>query len=192
MGRFLPRLWKSELAMTSTGESHACRSRVATGGPDRAADSWRAGRRSHRVRRGAAPAPAGDPYAAGVAAFEQEDWQGVLDHMSQALEARPWQDNAHNLMGFAYRKLGDYPAALDAYGKALTLNPYNRGALNIWARPISVGRPDDARATLDRLADACRRISHAAIDPLTARAEWQDLSEAYEAYVAQARSTSAP
>lgn len=137
----------------------------------------------------AVPGPAADDaYAAGVVAFEQEDWQGVLDHMSQALEARPWQDNAHNLMGFAYRKLGDYPAALEAYDKALSLNPYNRGALEYLGEAyLDLDRPDDARATLDRLAEACRQLAHGAIDPLTACAEWQDLSEAYEAYVAKER-----
>lgn len=132
------------------------------------------------------PASTDDPYAAGVAAFEQGDWQGVLDHMSQALEVRPWQDNAHNLMGFAYRKLGDYPAALEAYDKALTLNPYNRGALEYLGEAyLELDRPDDAKATLDRLADACRRIAHGAVDPLATCAEWQELSEAYEAYVAE-------
>jgi tetratricopeptide (TPR) repeat protein len=132
------------------------------------------------------PASVNDAYAAGVAAFEQEDWRGVLDHMSQALQARPWQDNAHNLMGFAYRKLGDYPAALDAYGKALTLNPYNRGALEYLGEAyLELDRPADARATLDRLAEACRLLAHGAVDPLTACAEWQDLSEAYEAYMAR-------
>ena len=138
------------------------------------------------------PALSDDPYAAGVAAFEQEDWQSVLDHMSAALEARPWQDNAHNLMGFAYRKLGDYPAALDAYGKALTLNPYNRGALEYLGEAyLELDRPDDAKETLDRLADACRLLAHAAIDPLVKCAEWQDLSEAYEAYLADDRSVRA-
>jgi tetratricopeptide (TPR) repeat protein len=135
------------------------------------------------------PASADDPYAAGVAAFEQENWQGVLDHMSAALKARPWQDNAHNLMGFAYRKLGDYPAALDAYGKALTLNPYNRGALEYLGEAyLELARPDDAKATLDRLAEACRLLAHGAIDPLAKCEEWQELSEAYEAYVAENQS----
>jgi tetratricopeptide (TPR) repeat protein len=138
------------------------------------------------------PASADDPYAAGVAAFEQEDWQGVLDHMSEALEARPWQDNAHNLMGFAYRKLGDYPAALEAYDKALTLNPYNRGALEYLGEAyLELDRPDDARATLDRLADACRLLAHGAIDPLLECEEWQELFDAYEAYLANDRSASA-
>jgi tetratricopeptide (TPR) repeat protein len=134
----------------------------------------------------AGPAPAADdPYAAGVAAFEQEDWQAVLEHMNAALEARPRQENAHILMGFAYGKLGDYPAALEAYDRALTLNPYNRGALEYLGEAyLELDRPDDARATLDRLATACRRLAHAAVDPLTTCAEWQELSEAYEAYLA--------
>ena len=141
---------------------------------------------------GPPPAAVDDPYAAGVAAFEREDWQGVLDHMSRALAARPWQDNAHNLMGFAYRKLGDYPAALEAYGKALTLNPYNRGALEYLGEAyLELDRPDDARQTLDRLAEACRRLAHGAVDPLAGCEEWQELSEAYEAYSAEDGSATA-
>ena len=140
----------------------------------------------------AGPAPAADdPYAAGVAAFEQEDWQAVLEHMNAALEARPQQENAHALMGFAYRRLGDYPAALDSYGKALTLNPYNRGALEYLGETyLELDRPDDARAALDRLAEACRRLAHGAFDPLTACTEWQELSEAYETYLANDPSAS--
>ena len=139
-----------------------------------------------------APASTDDPYDAGVAAFEQEDWQGVLDRMSEALEVRPWQDNAYNLMGFAYRKLGDYPAALEAYDKALTLNPYNRGALEYLGEAyLELDRPDDAKATLDRLAEACRLLAHGAIDPLTKCEEWQELAEAYEAYVAKGKSAKA-
>jgi tetratricopeptide (TPR) repeat protein len=139
-----------------------------------------------------APAEAADPYAAGVTAFEQEDWQGVLDHMSAALEARPWLDNAHNLMGFAYRKLGDYPAALAAYDKALALNPYNRGALEYLGEAyLELDRPDDAKQTLDRLAGACRLLAHGGVDPLATCGEWQELSEAYEDYMAKDRSAKA-
>jgi tetratricopeptide (TPR) repeat protein len=131
-------------------------------------------------------AAAGDPYAAGVAAFEQEDWQAVLEHMRAALAARPWLDNAHNLMGFAYRKLGDYPAALDAYAKALSLNPHNRGALEYLGEAyLELDRPDDAKATLDRLADACRLLAHGAVDPLVKCEEWQELSAAYAAWLAR-------
>ena len=43
-----------------------------------------------------------DDYAQGVAAFEREDWQAVVEHMIRAIEQRPWHDDAHNLLGFAY------------------------------------------------------------------------------------------
>jgi tetratricopeptide (TPR) repeat protein len=116
----------------------------------------------------------------------------VLDHMSAALEARPWLDNAHNLMGFAYRKLGDYPAALAAYDKALALNPYNRGALEYLGEAyLELDRPDDAKQTLDRLAGACRLLAHGGVDPLAKCQEFQELSEAYEAYLAEDQSAKA-
>jgi tetratricopeptide (TPR) repeat protein len=132
------------------------------------------------------PAAADDPYAAGIAAFEQEDWGAVLVHMRAAVEERPWLDNAYNLMGFAHRKLGDYPEALAAYDKALSLNPHNRGALEYLGEAyLELDRPEDAKATLERLAMACRMLAHAAVDPLATCHEWQELNEAYQAYRAE-------
>ena len=74
-------------------------------------------------------APPDDEYAQGKAAFEREDWPAVIEHMTRAIAERPWDDDAHNLMGFAYRKLGDYDQALEQYDRALALNPHHRGAL---------------------------------------------------------------
>ncbi len=59
--------------------------------------------------------PTDDHYAKGRIAFEQEDWQGVIDHMTVAVKHRPWHDNAHSLMGFAHRKLGDFVRSLASY-----------------------------------------------------------------------------
>ena len=70
-----------------------------------------------------------DDYAQGATAFEREDWPAVIDHMTKATAERPWHDDAYNLMGFAYRKLGDYDKALQSYDRALELNPHHRGAL---------------------------------------------------------------
>ena len=39
------------------------------------------------------------------------------------------EDEAYNLSGFAYRKLGKYNQALRFYDTALKLNPHNLGAL---------------------------------------------------------------
>ena len=88
--------------------------------------------------------------------------------------------------GIAASEQGDWPAAVEAYGQALGGNPYDRRALEALGEAyLELDRPDDARATLDRLADACRRLAHAAVDPLVTCAEWQDLSEAYDSYVAR-------
>jgi tetratricopeptide (TPR) repeat protein len=108
------------------------------------------------------PPPGDDAYASGKAAFEQEDWQGVIEHMTRAIEERPWHDDAHNLLGFAYRKLGDYDRALAAYD-----------------------RPELAKGMLERLAAECQRITVGASDRSWQSdcEEWQDLNEAYEAYV---------
>lgn len=130
--------------------------------------------------------PPSDAFASGKAAFEQEDWQGVIDHMTRAIEERPWHDDAHNLLGFAYRKLGDYDRALEAYDRALELNPHHRGALEYLGEAyLELDRPELAKGMLDRLAAECQRIAVGASDRgwQSDCAEWQDLHEAYEAYV---------
>jgi tetratricopeptide (TPR) repeat protein len=93
------------------------------------------------------PAPgAGDAYAQGAAAFEREDWQAVVDHMSRAVEERPWHDDAYNLMGFAYRKLGDYMKALDMYDRALQLAPNFPDAIEYRGEAyLALNRIDDAK-----------------------------------------------
>jgi tetratricopeptide (TPR) repeat protein len=133
-------------------------------------------------------ASAGDDYAEGAAAFEREDWPAVIEHMTRAVQQRPWHDDAYNLMGFAYRKLGDYDQALQAYDRALGLNPHHRGALEYLGEAyLELDRPEDAKAMLERLEVECQRIAPAATGGhwQTDCEEWQELSEAYDAYVAQ-------
>jgi tetratricopeptide (TPR) repeat protein len=126
-------------------------------------------------------------FARGAAAFEREDWPAVIDHMTKATAERPWHDDAYNLMGFAYRKLGDYDKALQSYDRALELNPYHRGALEYLGEAyLELDQPDSAKALLDRLEVECRRVApDATADAWQSDCEeWQELSEAYEAYVA--------
>lgn len=133
------------------------------------------------------PPPADDGYGAGKAAFEREDWPGVIEQMSRAIAERPWHDDAHNLMGFAYRKLGDYDRALEAYDRALELNPHHRGALEYLGEAyLELDRPERAKETLDRLAAACQRLAGGATAVATGESgcpEWRELKEAYDAYL---------
>jgi tetratricopeptide (TPR) repeat protein len=131
--------------------------------------------------------PGEDDYGRGKAAFEREDWPGVIEHMSRVIAERPWHDDAHNLMGFAYRKLGDYDRALEAYDRALELNPHHRGALEYLGEAyLELDRPELAKEMLDRLAAECRQVAVGATAVATWEAgcaEWRELKEAYDAYV---------
>ena len=132
-------------------------------------------------------APADDDYAQGKAAFDREDWPEVVEHMTRVIAERPWHDDAHNLLGFAYRKLGDYDRALEAYDRALDLNPHHRGALEYLGEAyLELNRPELAKEMLDRLAAECQQV---AVRTTVAQGspsgceEWRELKEAYDSYV---------
>jgi tetratricopeptide (TPR) repeat protein len=130
--------------------------------------------------------PGGDDYAQGKAAFDREDWPAVIEHMTRVIAARPWHDDAHNLLGFAYRKLGDYDRALEAYHRALELNPHHRGALEYLGEAyLELDRPELAKQMLDRLAAECQQVAPraAAAGSQPDCEEWQELKQAYDAYV---------
>ncbi len=95
-------------------------------------------------------------YADGKEAFEAENWPAVVEALDKVVARRPWHDNAHNMLGFSWRKLGNYERAFAHYDKALTLNPRHRGALEYLGEAyLELGRIDEANATLLRLAEVC-------------------------------------
>ena len=102
-------------------------------------------------------APSSDPdYAAGRDAFEREDWPAAIGHLTIVLTNRPWHDNANTMVAFARRKLGNYDLAFEHYARALEQNPRHRGALEYLGEAyLDLGRHDEARATLLRLAEVC-------------------------------------
>jgi tetratricopeptide (TPR) repeat protein len=126
---------------------------------------------------------------AGKAAFDRADWPAVIESMSEVVARRPWDDLAHTLLGFAYRKLGDYDLSLSHYDRALELNPHNRGALEYLGEAyLELEQPEQADEMLGRLQVACRRV---AADPDAWQAgceEWLDLKAARDAYRADGRS----
>jgi tetratricopeptide (TPR) repeat protein len=133
--------------------------------------------------------PGDADYARGKAAFDREDWAEVIESMTTVIAERPWHDDAHNLMGFAYRKLGDYDRALEAYDRALELNPHHRGALEYLGEAyLELDRPELAKDLLDRLALECQRVAVGAAAGAwqSGCEEWQELKEAYDAHIAGA------
>jgi tetratricopeptide (TPR) repeat protein len=138
------------------------------------------------------PIPTDPDYAAARAAFERADWQGVLANAARVVARRPWDDEAYNLMGYAFRKLGHYRQALVHYHKALDLNPHHRGALEYLGEAyVDLGCLSQASEILARLETACKRLMG---DSSTAGwqsgcAEWQDLQGAMQAYGGPIRSS---
>jgi len=131
------------------------------------------------------PIPHDPDYAAGLAAFQRADWQGVLEAMAGVVARRPWDDEAQNLMGFAYRKLGNYRQALVHYQKALDLNPHHRGALEYLGETyLEMGCVVPAREILARLETACKRIMGDSVHDTwkTGCEEWTELHAAIAAY----------
>jgi Flp pilus assembly protein TadD len=131
------------------------------------------------------PVVSGDPdWVAARAALAQEDWRAAVDDLARVVARRPWDDDAHNLLGFAYRMLGNYRKALAHYDQALDLNPYHRGALEYLGETyLAMGSVGEARATLARLETACRRVTPAGAGDWQATCdEWRDLHRAIAAH----------
>ena len=101
-----------------------------------------------------------DPdYARGKAAFLEGDWQGAIDNLDLVIARRPWHDNAENMLGFAWRKLGNYDEAFRHYRRALELNPRHRGALAYMGEAyLDLGRIAEAQETALRLAEVCTYV----------------------------------
>ena len=104
--------------------------------------------------------PSDPDYRAGLAAFDRADWQSVIDQMEKVVAQRPWHDDAYNLMGFAYRKLGNYARSVAAYQQALELNPHHRGALAYLGETyLAMGCVKQANDVLGQLEVVCRRVA---------------------------------
>lgn len=129
-------------------------------------------------------------FQAAVSAVEHEDWDSAIDALEKFIERRPFDDDAHTLLGYAYRKRGDYDASIDSYRHALGLNPHHRGALEYLGEAyLELGYRQRAMAMLDRLAAVCRQqYSPNSGDGWRQRCpEWQELENALRAQGSRTR-----
>jgi tetratricopeptide (TPR) repeat protein len=99
-------------------------------------------------------------YADGVEAWERKDWPAAVAALEKVVARRPWHDNAHSLLGYSLRKLGDYGRSLEHYHIALELNPRHRQALNYMGHAyLELGWLEEAEETLERLGEVCRFVA---------------------------------
>ena len=83
---------------------------------------------SESVSAPTASAPEDADYAAGKRAVEAKNWRAALDAFNKVVATDPGNANAHNFLGYAYRKSGKLDLAFKHYEEALRLDPKHRGA----------------------------------------------------------------
>lgn len=70
-----------------------------------------------------------DPaFVDGRKAVESQDWNKAVELLTRAVQADPKNADAHNLLGYAYRKKGVFAASFEHYEEALKLNPKHKHA----------------------------------------------------------------
>lgn len=111
-----------------------------------------------------APADMRDPpeksrsaaFEAGRKAVEAKDFKGALPHLTKAVQETPKDADAHNLLGYSYRKIGQYDKATEHYQTALKLDPGHLGAHEYMGELyLETGRLPEAEKELQALSKAC-------------------------------------
>jgi len=72
--------------------------------------------------------PADPSFTEGRLAIEQANWQGAIAAFARTVAQDPQNADAFNYLGFANRKLGNFPQAFASYEKALAIDPEHKGA----------------------------------------------------------------
>jgi tetratricopeptide (TPR) repeat protein len=89
------------------------------------------------------------------AKLKAKDHEGALADLDALVDKFPHAD-VYNLMGFAFRKLGDFTRGLTFYRKALELDPDHRSALEYLGELyVETGELAKAREMLARLEKLC-------------------------------------
>jgi|tagenome__1003787_1003787.scaffolds.fasta_scaffold20806730_2 Flp pilus assembly protein TadD len=116
-----------------------------------------------------------DPnYLEGKKALESQDWKKAIDLLSRAVQAVPNDSNTHNLLGYAYRKTGNFDASFMQYKEALKLDPTNKHAHEyIGEAYLLTGNVETAEQHLADLQKIC--------SPIPCE-EYKELKLAVEAY----------
>ena len=89
------------------------------------------------------------------AKLKAKDHQAALADLLALVNKSPYAD-VYNLMGFAFRKLGDFTQGLTYYRKALDLDPDHRSALEYLGELyVETGELAKARELLAKLEKLC-------------------------------------
>jgi Flp pilus assembly protein TadD len=101
--------------------------------------------------------------------IQAERWQDAVDKLSLIVDANNSNADAYNLLGYALRHLDRTDRAMQAYKRALSLDPNHKGALEYQGVLfVMLGDLDSANANLQKLETICG----------TSCEEYEELAEA--------------
>jgi Flp pilus assembly protein TadD len=112
------------------------------------------------------------------AQIEAGEPAAALKELRPLLKQDAFEADVFNLMGYAYRKLGDFEQSRIHYSRALSLDPKHKGALEYMGElELQVGDEAAAQALLKRLKDACPDGCEELDDLLEAFGEFERLGK---------------
>ena len=129
-----------------------------------------------------APSPKERPenpnIVAGRKSMDAKDYKTAVGHFSKAVQELPNDSDAHNLLGYSYRKVGTFDKSMEHYQRALKLDANNRGAHEYLGELyLDLNQPDNAEKQLATLKKAC---------PFFGKCEeFEDLKKAIDGYKAK-------
>lgn len=100
--------------------------------------------------------PVSPNFEAGRKAVEAKDFKAALPHLTKAAQEMPKDADVHNLLGYSYRKTGQFDKAMEHYRLALKIDPSHRGAHEYMGELyLETDRLADAEKELQALSKAC-------------------------------------
>ena len=95
-------------------------------------------------------------YQRAVSCIEKSDYSAAIPLLRKELEKNPGNADAHNYLGYVFRKRNDLKNSAVHYEKALEVNPKHLGALEYQGELfLTVGNLDLAKANLEKLDKLC-------------------------------------
>jgi Flp pilus assembly protein TadD len=115
---------------------------------------------------------------AGRKALDAKDYKGALGYLTKAVQELPHDADAHNMLGYAYRKTNVFDKSMEHYQRALKLDANHRSAHEYLGELyLDLNQLDNAEKQLAALKKAC---------PFFGRCEeFEDLKKAIDAYKAK-------
>jgi Flp pilus assembly protein TadD len=115
---------------------------------------------------------------AGRKAIEAKDFKAAVGHLTKAVQEEPKNSDAHNFLGYSYRKVGTFDKSMEHYQTALKLDSNNRSAHEYLGELyLDLNQPENAEKQLATLKKAC---------PFFGKCEeFDDLKKAIDAYKAK-------